>query len=45
MLRYLTTWTWAIAYDPSFTSAKKNKKVGRGALESLGRKPLTSAKG
>ena len=35
LLRFLQTWEWAIAFDPTFTAAKKNKKVGMSALDRL----------
>ncbi|CAE7333109.1 Smyd3 [Symbiodinium sp. KB8] len=32
LLKFLQTWHWSIAFDPSFTSAKKSKKAGRTAV-------------
>ena len=33
--RFLQTWEWAILFDPTFTSAKRNKSVGKSALDRL----------
>ena len=32
LFKFLVTWVWAIAYDPTFTSAKKSKRQGRSAI-------------
>ncbi|CAE7241764.1 Smyd3 [Symbiodinium sp. CCMP2592] len=32
LIKFLQTWHWSIAFDPSFTSAKKSKKAGRTAV-------------
>ena len=32
LLKFLQTWHWSIAFDPSFTSAKKSRKAGRTAV-------------
>ena len=33
--RFLETWEWSIAFDPTFTAAKKNKKLGRTAIQKM----------
>ena len=30
--KFLTSWLWAISFDPTFTSAKKSKRQGRSAV-------------
>ena len=35
LLRFLQGGKWAIKYDPSFRSAKKSKKVGKSALDTI----------
>ena len=35
LLRYLKTRLWCIAYDPTFTSSRKNKQKGKSALGQL----------
>eukprot|EP00439_Symbiodinium_sp_Y106_P045439 s1898_g5.t1 len=35
LLKFLTTWLWSIAFDPSFTSAKKSKAQGRSAIGAI----------
>ena len=37
LIKFLRTGYWAIKYDPSFTSAKKNKKLGRAAADDISR--------
>ena len=32
LVKYLQTWLWSIAFDPSFTSAKKSKRAGSSAV-------------
>ena len=32
LLKFLTSWVWAIAFDPTFTSAKRSKRQGRTAV-------------
>ena len=44
LMKYLSTWQWAIAFDPSFTAAKRNKQFGKSAIiqnidEQLARQP------
>jgi hypothetical protein len=34
--RFLQTWEWAILFDPTFTAAKRNKRVGKSALDRFG---------
>ena len=34
--RFLQTWEWAILFDPTFTAAKRNKRVGQSALDRFG---------
>ena len=35
LLKLLRTWLWSIAYDPNFVAAKKNKKVGKTAVQAI----------
>ena len=35
LVKFLTTWLWSIAFDPSFTSAKKSKAQGRSAIGAI----------
>ena len=35
LLKYLRSRCWSIAYDPNFTAAKRNKKVGKTAIQKV----------
>ena len=35
LLKFLRTWLWSIAYDPNFVAAKKNRKVGKTAVQAI----------
>ena len=35
LLKFLRTGHWSIRFDPSFTSAKKGKKIGKSAIEAI----------
>ena len=32
LLTFLKTWLWSVAFDPTFTSAKRSKQKGRSAV-------------
>ena len=33
--KFLKTWVWTIAFDPSFTASKKNRRVGKSAIQQI----------
>ena len=33
--RFLQTWMWCVAFDPTFTAAKKNKSLGKSAVQCI----------
>ena len=35
LMKLLSTWHWSIAYDPNFVAAKKNKKAGLTAIDTI----------
>ena len=35
LLKFLRTWVWSIAFDPNFTAAKKNKRLGKTAVQKV----------
>lgn len=35
LLKFLRRWVWSIAFDPNFVAAKKNKRVGKTAVQAV----------
>jgi hypothetical protein len=35
LTKFLKTWPWSIAYDPNFVAAKKNRKIGKTAVQKV----------